>query len=280
MKLFKKSNLFFFILLVIIGYNMHTSAHTYIKSTADTTKAVQYPDTPDFAAHLAPLLSFFERNKSLPAFDTDIFFDDQGFGPIDHYYNFIHAGHIFSKNQIHALLFYDIGVKDYMPLARMVVYKKGASGTPWYKVLDDTCEVFNYYFKYRDWNGDGIKDLSYEWDGWEGGGHGPVSWHLWLTDKNGLLHKVNGFEDIDDPQIDSLTNHVFSNSVWQHTAEEMAEYKFSGNHIIKISDDMVVEYDNPDTVFYYRNGDMIKKRKLKHGQQLYLPKQDEGEDIK
>src|SRR5438045_2681152 len=73
----------------------------------DTTKNVKWPDVPDFDKHLAPLLAFVERNKLRPAFDTDIAFGDQGFGPVDNYYNFVKAGNLFSDKQRHMLLFYD-----------------------------------------------------------------------------------------------------------------------------------------------------------------------------
>ena len=88
----------------------------------DSGKTVKWPDTPDFEKHIAPLLSFVERNKLRPAFDTDIAFDDQGFGPVDNYYNFVKAGNLFSDKLRHMLLFYDFAERDYMPLARMAVY--------------------------------------------------------------------------------------------------------------------------------------------------------------
>ncbi len=244
-----------------------------VKDTAN--QHIKYPDTPDFAAHLAPLLAFFERNKAQTTFDTDISYEDQGFGGPDNYYNFIHAGHIFCDTQTHAVVFYDIADKDYHPFARMIVYKKTRHDT-WIKVLEDSTIVSDFAFRYRDWNGDGIKDLSYVENGWNHGGHGPITWWLWLIDKNGIPHRVKGFDDLNDPRRDSYTHHIFTN-IEGHTYKEMAEYKFSGNRIIKTSDDMVIDYDHDDTLTYYRKGKVVKQVKLKPGQQVYTPKREDND---
>ncbi len=248
-----------------------------IKITADSSSnKIKYPDTPDFVAHSKPLLAFFERHKSDTAFDTTISFYDQGFGAIENFYNFIHAGHIFSRNQIHAVVFYDIGEKNAMPFAKMIVYKKNGNNT-WKKVLEDSTEVSNFRFRYKDWNCDGINDLSFVENGWWNGGHGPITWWLWLIDKNGVPHKVNGFDDLDNPKIDSYSHHIFSTKEF-HTGMEIAEYKLSGYRILKISEDMYSDYDDPEEVIYHWNTKKEKRVRLKPGQVIFTPIHDEEDD--
>ena len=242
----------------------------------DSVSQKIYPDIPEFPSHYLPLLSFFERHKCDNAFDTTVYFDDQGFGGPDNYYNFIHAGHIFSKTQIHAVVFYDIADKDYRPFARMIVYKK-TGPKQWDIVLEDSTVVGDFRFRYKDWNCDGINDLSYTENGWEHGGHGPITWWLCLIDKKGIPHRVKGFDDLSDPKIDSYSHHIFSNNEF-HTGEMMVEYKFSGSHILNISDEMIVDYDRPDVVTYSWNGKFIKKRQLKPDEQIYTPKHDVEEE--
>lgn len=234
-----------------------------------------WPDVPDFLAHCTPLLSFFESHKSDTAFDTTISFYDQGFGGADNYYNFVHAGHIFSPTMIHAVVFYDVAEKDYRPFAKMIVYKKNGPAT-WNTVLEDSTAVSDFRFRYKDWNCDGIKDLSYVENGWEHGGHGPISWWLWLVDKKGVPHRVKGFEDLDNPKIDSLSHHIFSTSTY-HTGTEMVEYRFNGNRIVKISDQMYTDFDDPEQVIYQNKGREVKRVRLKPGQEVFTPKKEEEE---
>jgi hypothetical protein len=248
-----------------------------IKIAAGTAaNKIIYPDIPDFPLHYKPLFSFFEQHKSDTAFDTTISFYDQGFGGIDNYYNFVHAGHLFSKTQIHAVVFYDIADKDYRPFARMIVYKKKGKND-WDKVLEDSTEVTNFRFRYKDWNCDGINDLSYVENGWWNGGHGPISWWLWLIDKNGIPHKVKGFDNLDDPRIDSYSHHIFSRSEF-HTGVQTAEYKFAGYRIMKISADMYTDYDDPEVVIYHWNTKKEKRVRLKPEQVIFTPMHDEDDD--
>lgn len=218
---------------------------------------------------MAPLFTYWEQHKHLSVFDTIIDFTDQGFGLIDNFYNFIYAGHLFSDTQTHVLLLYDIAVKDYSPLARILIYKRNMATAQWHKVFDDTLNNPNCYFKNKDWNGDGIRDFSYMYTSWHTG-RGPITWYLWLIDKKGMPHKVKGFEEIDDPQIDIFTHHIFSNEEGMQQ-ETMAEYIFSADSMKKISDDMVVDYNYPNVVTYYRDGELIRKVTMKSWQRVYTP---------
>ncbi len=263
------------LLLICACHNTTTTSKGVV--TIDTAH-VQYPHTPDFGKHIKPLFAFFALHQHLIAFDTDIDFADQGFGPIDDYDNFIEAGHLFSKTQVHAVLFYDFAVSNYRPLARLLIYKQSKVDGLWHQVLSDTIEVASRRYKFRDWNSDGIADLSCVWNGWDHGGHGPISWQLWLVDKQGIPHTVKDFEQIDDPKIDSFTGHIFSNTEY-HNSKKTVEYKFIGNKIIKISDEMCTDYNSPSIVTYYRNNNVIKRIKLKEGKSIYTPKYESYEEM-
>jgi len=243
-------------------------------SSDSIKKQTVWPDTPDFPSHIAPLLSYFNLHKNDTSFDTLISFTDQGFGPIDYYYNFTKAGHLFSSAQTHALVFYDIGIRNYCPLALLIVYKKNKDGI-WEQVLLDTVSVSNIRFRYKDWNNDGIGDLSYFENGWWNGGHGPITWYLWLVDNNGNLHKVKGFEDLDDPKIDSFTNHIFTNTIVNHEELWMQEFKFSGNRSIKLWDIYEEDFYPKAKIKYYSHEKLIKS--VKHSKEVYVPKHCEDE---
>jgi len=258
--------------LLLVNCQSHPQKIATPLTSIDSVKQQKIlPDTPDFPAHIKPLLSYFDQHRAESTFDTDIAFDDQGFGPTDHFYNFIKAGPLFSKTQTHAVVLYDVGVKDYRPLARLTVYKKEEPDT-WRLVLDDTISVGNIRFRYKDWNSDGIADLSYVEDGWENGSHGPISWNLWLVDSSGNLHPVKGFEKLNDPRIDSFTNHIFTNNIVGHTEMWMEEYKFSRNKIIKLIDIYTDGLETPYKTKYYRHGKFIKNGK--RNSNIYLEKYD------
>jgi hypothetical protein len=256
--------LFFLCFVVLAAACKHKHIVPHISS-------IKWPDTPDFDRHTAPLFRFLQTHRHQPAFDTDISFDDQGFGAIDNFYNFVQAGNIFDSAHKHMLLFYDFAMQEYMPLARMLVYVK--RDDKWCKVLDDTTVVSDFRFRRHDWNSDGIVDLSYVENGWEHGGHGPISWWLWLVDKGGLLHRVKGFEDLDNPKIDSVTHHIFTNSVFMHSASDMKEYKFVGNRIVNLGE-YYSDFDTADVVRYSKNGHYQKTIHLKQGQDIYTPLHD------
>ncbi len=242
----------------------------------DFAKYVSWPDSPDFHRHYMPLLSFFDRKKTLSTFDTAIHFEDQGFGAIDNYYDFIVAGHLFSPTQVHAVLFYDVDLRESLPLACLQVYLKVDTG--WQKVCEDTIENAWGRVRYKDWNCDGIMDLSYVKNGWHGGGHGPIEWRLWLVDKNGNLTKVKGFDDLDDPKIDSITHHLFTNTVLNHEGLENDEYKFAGNRVILLHK-LFTGFDGLPMDTFYRHIKGLKEAKLKPGQQIYVPLYDPEDDF-
>jgi hypothetical protein len=263
------------LLLAIIMLITAACEHKHIvphMSPKDSLASIKWPDTPDFDRHTAPLFRFIQHHRYQPAFDTMIAFDDQGFGGVDNFYNFVQAGKLFDSTHEHMLLFYDFGMHEYMPHARMLVYVKHDS--KWCKVLDDTTDVSDFQWRFIDWNSDGIADLSYVSNGWEHGGHGPISWWLWLVDKKGLLHRVKGFDDLDNPIVDSITSHIFTNTVVDHRATSSTEYKFAGNRIVNLGE-YYSDFDTADVVRYSRNGHYIKTIKLKPGvKSWYTPKHD------
>ena len=145
-------------------------------------------------------------------------------------------------------------------------------------MFDDTLSVSDMRFYYRDWNGDGIRDFSYMEDGWLHGGHGPITWYLWLARRDGTLAPVKDFEDLDDPKIDSLTGHIFSNHVANHQGVEMGEYVFKGNRIIKLHD-IYSSFDTPEVARYYKNNKLIKTARFKtRSAGVYLPKHEEDDE--
>jgi hypothetical protein len=263
-----RSVIFFYLFVLLIsgcGNNQANEANTL---RVDDTLVIS-ADTPNIAAYIPPLFSFFERNKNQMSFDTNIYFlhDDWG-----HLKDFVIGGHIFSQTQTHALIVYNVMAGQTSPDAHILAYKK--DGTTWSKVLDDTIlrSIDHYiHFKYRDWNCDGIKDLGYVENGWEGGGHGPITWNIWLVDKDGQLSKVHGFEELNDPNVDSITGHVFTNDISSHIALYLDEYKFSGNRIIKLPTRYIEDYATNEH-YYHKNDKLIKKTKGKANKPIYRPK--------
>ncbi|MCW3123563.1 MAG: hypothetical protein JWQ38_3055 [Flavipsychrobacter sp.] len=273
----RKILLFCLLAVLAAGCQHHAPQHAAKPlDVYNLAKYVKWPDSPDFHKHITPLLSYFDRHKDQSAFDTAISFEDQGFGPIDNYYNFITAGHLFSRTQVHAVLFFDIDLREGAPLACLEAYRK--SDTSWEKVCEDTIENAIGRIRYKDWNCDGIKDLSYVMNGWEVGGHGPIEWELWLADKSGNFKKVKGFENLDDPKIDSITHHIFTNTVINHQGDEHIEYKFAGNKIVLL-DKVYIDFNGEPINPYYKKVNNVREVKLKPGQELFVPLFDPEDDF-
>jgi hypothetical protein len=260
------------VLLLLIGLlfvNVIYGQHT------DTAK--KWPDVPDFKAHIAPTLSFFERNKRRSSFDTVVDFTDQGFGPVDDYYNCVVSGHLFLPHQQHAIISYNYGLVDWMTKSRLTVLKKSKTGS-WRRVLNDTLTGTWCDPRYIDWNSDGIADLSYVSNGWNNGGHGPISWAVWLMDKNGMPRRFKGFDNLNDPQIDSFTHHIFSNDLAQHQYMILTEYRIEGMKLVKLRQ---YEYDITDdeVVSEIRHGKVVRKFRLKKGEKIYTPLRRVNDEI-
>jgi len=163
----------------------------------DTTKFV----APDTAEMMASLQKAFMDHRDLDTF----YYDDgryaQAWGSWFCPY-FVQIGHLFSTRQIHAIVYHanddDAGFTVYLRENRK-----------WRKIFAGPSGIRGPEF--RDWNNDGVRDISMD----NGGTNDPGSIiGLWLTDKSGRsIHPVAEMDQLRNPVLDSATHHVVTENM-------------------------------------------------------------------
>lgn len=173
------------------------------------------------------LFDYFTRHRSEDRFDTlDDRYQRYG-GPANYPPYIVQAGHLFSDTQVHALLYYS----DEQG-AGLFVYRK--QDGEWLQVLADTSAramAGNALPELKDWNGDGIRDLSLY--------QRPAlsmsvidHYTLWLMDSRGKqLYYIRGFPEIENPEADTVSGRI-SSSYYYH-GERKSEYRFDKDSVIR-----------------------------------------------
>ncbi|MBS1688838.1 MAG: hypothetical protein JSS96_08955 [Bacteroidetes bacterium] len=187
-------------------------------------------DEPNIRMLRQRLFDYFERNKTKNVFDTTDYTYGMYWGPTEYPPYSVEAGHLFNKRQYHAVVFYSDGAG-----AGLTVYLKGPRG--WKKIFEDTSidgTPASAFPDYRDWNRDGVKDISLL--------HGRATeinetTDLWLMDRKGdRLYALDSFSEIVNPEQDSLTGHILSYSTCGCADNCMliSEYAFKGYELKKL----------------------------------------------
>lgn len=197
---------------------------------ADAVKA--YPaQEPDIAQLRGNLFAYFERHRSEDRFDTsDDTYQRYG-GPANYPPYSITAGHLFHKQQLHALLYYS----DEQGAGLFVYIKQDGR---WIQMLADTAArvmAGNSSPEFKDWNGDGIKDLCLY--------YAPAlsmsvigNYALWLLSPDGKqIRYIRGFDRIENPEV---VHGKITGSYYYH-GEHKSEYRIREDSAIKIKETWV-----------------------------------------
>jgi hypothetical protein len=138
------------------------------------------PHEPDTAFLRKRLFRFFESHKNKDVFDTTDDTYAKYWGTSSW---FVDAGHLFNKNQVHAMILYS----DELTTKMFIYLKKNKH---WIKIFENTnIGNFRWEPELKDWNGDGTKDIYFsEHKSWSD----AVS--LWLVEKSGeKIHYIKEF---------------------------------------------------------------------------------------
>lgn len=168
---------------------------------------------PDIYVLRQRLFDYFERHKHEDAFDTT---DDTYYRYWGYSYrpNTVEAGHLLCINKTHAVIRFSDSLNN-----GIFVFLKDKR--EWNKIFEDTTLEIGIDEHpvpyYKDWNGDGIKDISvsntYPTDYTE-------RFRLYLSiDSGRQIVNVRGFENIYNPEVDS--NNMIS-SVYAHAGNFLA----------------------------------------------------------
>ena len=224
------------------------------------------PPEPDPAILRKRLFGFFERHKNENVFDTadDTYVAYWGAANYSDYS--VKAGHLFNKKQVHCMILFS----DYESTKMYIYYKKNEQ---WLKIFADTNLDARADPELKDWNRDGMRDISYRCErSWS------YNYELWLVDKSGeQVHYVHGFDDVLNPEYDSLTGYL--NSSYIHAGGgSFRRYRFSNYKIkevdgVYVGDNYAAKSDPHIEVSFSRNGKEYKSLKTDYAHLPgYIPK--------
>lgn len=185
-------------------------------------------EKPDIHLLRQYLLDYFATHKRQDVFDTTDDTYREYWGPAEYAPYKVSAGHLFNKEQIHAVLSYcdaeGTGISVYLR-------DKGL----WTKIFEDTSIAHSPGVpEYRDWNGDEIKDLCLYYPAPTASLSVIGSYALWLMDANGLkLHPVSDFKAIGNPQTSRVAGYVTS-SYEYHGKKIKSKYRFHNYALVKL----------------------------------------------
>ncbi len=242
------------IIALSVFANNCTIAQTTAYSTSTPGNTISPPNIDSLRTNL---FACFRRHLADTAFDTT---DDtyvRSYQGINFPPYAIKMGHLFSKRQLHAVIFWDddrsTGIQ---------VYKR--QGKTWQLIFKDTTLrgiTGEDQPEFKDWNNDGIKDMTvrvsehmYAIDAYD----------LWVMDSGGNhLSKVKHFRDIGDPQTEPGTFHITSD-VMPSNIMVHAEYTLKGKTLLNnYSIQIACLGDNDDIRFditQARNGKVISRK--------------------
>jgi len=170
---------------------------------------------------------------------------------------YIEAGHLFSPDKLHAIVFYS----DERSAGMRIYLKKDGD---WKKIYEDT--TLNnggggYDIELKDWNSDGMPDIALN----ERGPTDEVQrYDLWLMAKDGAsVHHIKQFDEVANPEVSKRTGHIIS---WYVHGAGMTrgEYRFQNDRLVDILQVSVgpsdrQSKDSSGWVHYYRNNATIKE---------------------
>ena len=197
---------------------------------SDTTTKSDTLHAPDIDTLRSDLFQYFKNHK----LDDSLEYIDDRYqrwgGPANFPAYTLKIGRLFLPDQVHALIFYSDENG-----AGLFVFQK--HDNDWIEIFADSSDRLSAgpsVPECKDWNFDGIKDLSLYYP--------PAismsvigNYALWLMDHNGSkLSYIKGFDEIENPETDT-SGHKIIGSYYYHGARR-SEWKFNGNKLVKISE--------------------------------------------
>jgi hypothetical protein len=211
------------------------------------------------------IITYFEKHKHEDTFDTTDIVYAQWWGLWQSNVNSITAGHLFSRQHIHAAM--------YLPIvegkATVQVYIK--TNNEWVAIFADSSLTDDMDMTFADWNGDGIKDLSLA--NCTSVIDNDQTYKVYIVDSSGLhIQEVAGFEELRSPERDIASGHIITENQY-HNTETLGEYSIAGTKVIKISE-VFIHDDGDDTciISFIQNNKHHKEIKTSDANVIrYLP---------
>lgn len=224
---------------------------------------------PDIAAERKKILDFFEVHKLEDTFYLQDRTYADWWGLWSSSINCVVAGHLFHKAHTHAVLYY----LDDKERGTLAVYLKAGDG--WQQIYVDTALSESLNMSFKDWNEDGILDLSLEHN--RPVNTSDINYSVYLIDKAGkAVHAVEGFEELRSPEIDTITRQIITENQYRE-AETFGIYNFAGSQLKEISTICIYDYwgrqekDAKWTIVYEKKGEKYKEVKAETLRQLPAP---------
>jgi len=229
----------FLILYLLFIYSCNNSERSDTTSNKSDTSVVRKDtvhENVDAVTERNKIIAYFEKHKHEDTFDTTDVVYAKWWGLWQSNVNSVTAGHLFSRQHIHAAIY--LPITEGKAIVR--VYIK--TNNEWAAIFTDSTLSDNMDMTFTDWNGDGIKDLCLA---------NSMSvmdidqtYKVYVADSSGLhIQEVEGFEELRSPERDVASGHIITENEYNST-ETLGEYSIIGTKIIKISE--VVINDNGD----------------------------------